>query len=119
MYICLAEMKIPIFMSKETALELIFAEREEQIRKHGWTAEHDDDVNCDGQLAMAAEAAIDGVDGEFPANWDLRYIQKICDKPKKQRLIISGALFMAERDRVERRIHEIEKEIEELQKLVL
>jgi len=99
----------------KSGIELIAEERNDQVIKNGWTPYHDDEVNFSGQLCMAAEAVIDGADGDFPANWDLTAVQKMCDKPKLKRLIISGALFRAEQERIERRINEIAAEIDRIQ----
>lgn len=84
----------------KTGIELISHERWEQIYKHGRLIEDDVDINEGGELAIAAVATITGEDGKFPAGWDLVAIQKICDKPYYQRLIIAGAFIAAEIDRL-------------------
>jgi len=88
-------------MEKKTGIELIAKERQEQIEKHGRTIAWDADRNSAEELITAAHAAIDADDGQFPASWDLVAIQKICDKPYKERLIIAGALIAAEIDRLQ------------------
>lgn len=98
----------------KTAIELIADERSEQITKHGFTKEHDLDVNSSGQLMAAAEAVIDGDDSQFPANWDLTWVQRMCDKPRVKRLIISGALLEAQKEIIQYRINEIAAEIDRL-----
>lgn len=100
-------------------IELIIEERKEQIEKHGYTALHDDEFESDGKLVMAAEAAIDGDDGDFPAHWEAGAINRICSKPYKERLIIGGALYLAERERIDRRIKEIAAEIDKLNNAAL
>lgn len=99
----------------KTGIELIAEERQEQIQKHGYDAYHDDEYESDGELRMAAEAAIEGSDGDFPAHWERTVINNICLKPYKERLIIGGALYMAERDRIDRRIKEIAAHIDRVQ----
>lgn len=85
----------------KTGIELIAAERQEQIEKHGYDLNHDLDFEMDGKLIMAAQAAILGNDAAFPASWEIIMVQKICDKPLKERLIIAGALIAAEIDRLQ------------------
>lgn len=99
----------------KTATELIKNERFEQTNKHGYTAQHDDEVNGEAQLQFAAEAIIDAKDYAFPAGWDLTSVQKMCDKPELERLIIAGAFYTAEQERIERRISEIKVAINKLQ----
>jgi hypothetical protein len=89
----------------KTGIELMAAERQEQITKHGRTIEKDIDQNPDGELIVAAIGAINGNDASFPAGWDLVLVQKICDKGVKDRLIIAGALIAAEIDRLQNNPH--------------
>lgn len=84
----------------KSGVELIADERREQIEKHGYDLTHDLEHEADGQLIVAAQAAILGNDAAFPAGWELVAVQKICDKPVKERLIIAGALIAAELDRL-------------------
>jgi hypothetical protein len=91
----------------KTATELIKKERFEQTNKHGYTAQHDDEVNDRYQLQIAAEAIIEADDSQFPANWDLVLVQKMCDKPALERLVIAGAFYTAEQERIERIISNI------------
>lgn len=98
----------------KTGIELIAEERQEQIEKHGFDSTHDDDHETEGRLIMAAEAAIEGDDGSFPASWEAGMVNKICSKPDKERLIIGGALYLAQRDQIDRRIKEIAAEIDRL-----
>lgn len=95
----------------ETAHTLIKKERFEQTNKHGYSAQHDDEVNDRYQLQIAAEAIIDADDSQFPANWDLVLVQKMCDKPELERLVIAGAFYTAEQERVERIISSIKVKI--------
>lgn len=93
-------MRNPTMM--KTGIELIAEERREQIEKHGYDVRHDLDHESDGELIMAAQASILGNGAAFPAGWELSVVQKICDKPVKERLIIAGALIAAEIDRLQR-----------------
>lgn len=102
----------------KTGIELIAEERQEQITKHHRTADHDDLANMSGELLMAAEAIIEAEDGAFPAGWDVVAVQKMCDKPLIERLIISGALYTAEKERIERIVLELAKQIDALNAVV-
>lgn len=98
----------------KSATELIKKERFEQTNKHHYSAQHDDEVNDSYQLQIAAEAIIDADDNQFPADWDMVSIQKMCDKPKIERLVIAGAFLVAEQERIERIIIGIKRQINEL-----
>lgn len=98
----------------KTGIELITEERQEQITKHHYTAERDDQY-INGELTIAAEASIEGDDADFPADWNLVLIQRICDKDVIDRMIIAGALYTAEKERIERRIKDIAAHIDILQ----
>ncbi len=110
----------------KTAIELIAQEREEQINKHGFTAQHDAglyDEDVTGRIAepsdlvVAAQASIYGcrvIAGSaeeaelpcgfgplFPGSWkDNPFVEKICSKKYKDRLVIAAALLAAEIDRL-------------------
>lgn len=103
------------------ALEDIVAERQRQIEGYGWTAEHDDKHNGDGQLARAAGiyAVIGGSDktdyrnatGGYSLNDTLRGImeyywpwERSWFKPTNRRrdLVKAGALIVAEIERLDR-----------------
>lgn len=93
----------------KTGIELISVERQEQIVKHGYDA---DFVNENfqyydaKQLAWMAElllsaSAINVIEYNcYPANWPKDEVEKMLNKPYKERLIISGALIAAEIDRL-------------------
>jgi len=95
----------------KTGIELIAEERAEQIEKHGWTSEHDDQ-HTDGALIKVAailaangtDAYVKSFDGEFESGddvWGLE--QKLSgDKNKIHRLKVAGALIAAEIDRLNR-----------------
>lgn len=88
-------------MKKMTGIELITKEREEQLQKHGWTPQHDDQ-HYDGSLVHAAISAM-LLDGDFfPENWDLKYFNKFESKTLIDRMKVAGALIAAEIDRLQR-----------------
>jgi hypothetical protein len=84
------------------AIELINKERAEQIAKHGRTLKRDKEQNTDGQLAEAANKLLfHGNDiPEAPLPWDRDIWARMCAKPRRERLIIAGALLLAEEDRL-------------------
>lgn len=81
----------------KTGIELIAEERQEQIEKHGWSAEHDS-FNENGELLQAARFAL-GAD-EWPENWDLNFAEKISSKDEIGKLKVGAALIAAEIDRL-------------------
>ena len=90
----------------KTGIELIADEREEQIKKHGKTEDHDIEENYDRQLSQAASNLCNfnmynqHIEGSCPHGWDDNLWHKICTKSYKERLIIAGALIAAEIDRL-------------------
>lgn len=85
------------------AIELINKERAEQIAKHGRTLKKDKELNADGQLAEAANKLLlpDGSDvPPAPKGWSVNIWKAMCEKPRRQRMIIAGALLLAEEDRL-------------------
>ncbi len=85
---------------KSAGAALISKERQEQIEKHHRTLDHDVERNSMGELVMAAKAILASEEGQFPAGWDLTIIQKMCDKPYPERIVIAGAFLAAEYDRI-------------------
>lgn len=94
----------------KTGIELIAAERQKQIDKHGFTGEHH--VNNpqwydNFQLQYAAttllmhelEEVVDTKDN-LPDGWDQEWFDKLNAKERKERLIIAAALIAAELDRL-------------------
>lgn len=79
-----------------TGVELIARERQEQIEKHGWTAEHDD-AHGSGELAEAASVILRSSWDSWP--FEAHWADKIASKPYVERLTIAGALIAAEIDR--------------------
>jgi hypothetical protein len=88
----------------KTGIELIAAERQEQIEKHGRTIEMDVLTNSKGQLSLAAgilsQKNIPSNFGLIPTGWDYETWDKIIKKEYNQRLVIAGALIAAEIDRL-------------------
>jgi hypothetical protein len=88
----------------KTGIELIAAERAEQIEKHGYTTELDKN-NTSHQLSEAARILSKfSINEEFdhrPTGWDRNIWERMCVKPHKDRLIIAGALIAAEIDRLQ------------------
>lgn len=88
----------------KSGIELIAAERQEQIEKHGYTIENDFTMNG---LCQLAEAATGLLHVEFeqrrrvrPLGWDELLWEKMCRKDYEERVVISAALLAAERDRL-------------------
>lgn len=90
-----------------TGIELIAAERQEQIEKHGRTIEKDVQQNDNEQLSHGALLLLsvdyeEGIDSEsYPDGWDHEICANMIRKPYKERLIIAGALIAAEIDRLQ------------------
>ena len=89
----------------KTGIELIAQERQEQIEKHGYTIEHDQEYDCE-ELKTAAIALLtqpkDKVYlGSFPALWNDGICEKMAAKDYKGRLILAGAFVAAEIDRIQ------------------
>ena len=88
-----------------TGIELIAKERQEQIEKHGYDADHDSGHYA-GELAFLAEMLLaseheEGIDSnEYPDGIEPEIIDRMLWKPYKEKLIIAGALIAAEIDRI-------------------
>ena len=94
----------------KTGIELIAAERQEQIEKHGITLDIDIRTNTLNQLATGAGVlCVTDLDSRppevirqnCPIGWHMPHWLKMANKPKKERLIIAGALIAAEIDRLQ------------------
>lgn len=92
-------------------LELVKAERQKQINKHGYTPEHDDE-HTDGSIAdagacYAATIYIWREDPEEPGEvcpvwpWEAKFFKQE-EHDRKQQLIIAAAFINAEYDRIVR-----------------
>jgi len=83
----------------KTGIELIAQERAEQIEKHGRTIHEDYVYNRPSQLVAAADAVLKGDITLFDPSWtNIEMLHYMVYKPKKDRLIISGALLQAQKD---------------------
>lgn len=110
----------------KTGIELIAQEREEQISKHGFSSVNDKRYK-DGQLMQAARYCIRQsgwkpryTKSNWPADWDSLYAHKIMRKTNIEKLVVAGALLMAENYRepnnsVSNLIKKIAIEIDRLQ----
>jgi hypothetical protein len=90
----------------KTGVELIAEEREKQISKHGFTAEHhanNPKWYDRGQLIEAANTlSMKEIRSCLvPFNWDAEWFQDLCGRSYKERLIIAAALIASEWDRLE------------------
>lgn len=91
----------------QVGLSLISDERREQLQKHGRSIQFDMDANCMGQLAEAAgmlcypEISELKCDDTPLVGWDQALWEKMVGKDYQQRLVIAGALIVAELDRLE------------------
>jgi hypothetical protein len=88
-------------------IELIAKERKEQQEKHDISVKNDAHFNSitlfNGITPMPI-VVIGLLDGSFkhvPSHWDKKLLDKMRNKPYKERLIIAGALLAAEIDRVQ------------------
>lgn len=92
----------------KTGIELITEERQKQIDKHGFTAEHhalnSEKWYDNNQMQFAVMYLLDEnfIFGEesFPLNWNKEWFMNLNNRDVKERLIISGALIAAELDRL-------------------
>ena len=97
--------ELPNFKNMKTGIELIKEERQKQIDKHGFTAEHH--VNhpewyeSDQLSRAAASILMPNKISLAPDNWDMVWFRNLKGREKKERLVIAGALIAAELDRLE------------------
>lgn len=89
----------------KTGIELIAEERQRQIEKEGWTAEHDN-LHYAGALACAGACyALDVVGYHKTAEdcweWERKWWKPTPNDPVRQ-LVKAGALIAAEIDRLQR-----------------
>lgn len=84
-----------------TGIDLITAERREQVKKHDFTTDFDARFNTDGQLLEAAkELQSENPSFNPPFGWDVAIWDRMRNKPLAVRLTIAGALLAAEIDRM-------------------
>lgn len=92
----------------KTGIELIAAERQEQLEKHGRTVYDDVIQNNNEQLREAALKMIakqELEDCDPPNGWDAKHWFYMANKRYEDRLIIAGALIAAELDRIQSPYH--------------
>lgn len=86
-------------MTGTNALSLIAVERHEQVNKHGYSAEHDDQLTND-ELTEAAVAILT----EDPEHWPAKLPQSIfwnaSEKGEAERRVVAAALLAADIDRI-------------------
>jgi hypothetical protein len=100
----------------KTGIELIAAERNEQIVKHGRTVIKDVAYNSNRvppfnllPLRLGAGKMLGVLGGvPYPENWDKEICEKMDAKTDLQKLIIAGAFIAAEIDRMNLIIEEME-----------
>lgn len=85
-----------------SGIDLIATERSQQLNLHGFTVKDDVFHNSEGQLAYAAEVLLrSNPDGfKMPEGWKGAIWNKMINKPRKERMVIAGALIAAELDRL-------------------
>lgn len=85
----------------KTGVELIAEERQEQIKKHGHTAEKDD-LKVDEELVGVARYILFANNDYLPKGYDRDDIMQIFTRPRIEQLAIAGAMLAAEIDRLQR-----------------
>lgn len=91
----------------KSGVELISEERKEQINKHGFTKDHDFNVEKNGGLADAAiylllnYSGYEDPDKFFPEKWEKSWKDKFDNKGDIDSLRVAGALIAAEIDRLQ------------------
>lgn len=98
---CLQNLLVNSAPAVATGADLILIERKEQIQKHGWNAEHDNQ-HTNNELLKAAQTILQSNPVLWPEEWASYYHDKIMAKPRKEQLIICGAFIAAEIDRIDR-----------------
>lgn len=90
-----------------SGIEIIMAERHEQLNVHEFTIVNDKLMNSNGELIKAAEFCISIYNGNpdpdlFPDNWNPIFKEKwLRSKTPSQLLAIAGAFMAAELDRIQ------------------
>ena len=80
----------------------VLAERQRQIIDEGWTPEHDDKEHLPGELALAAASYLCADERDAPPAiwpWDWSWWKP---RDRRRNLIKSGALILAEIERIDR-----------------
>lgn len=87
----------PIPLPDKCGLEMIAAERIDQVTKNGISVTHDVAFHDEEELVQSAAAIL----SKDPLDWPLEswYFDHIMKKPRGQQLAIAGALIAADIDR--------------------
>ncbi len=82
-----------------TGIEIIAQERKDQLEKHGFTTEHDQQYGKH-ELVRFAMYCLTLAEVHYPEGWDESWKAKIAAKSKQERLAVVGACCAAEIDRL-------------------
>lgn len=106
----------------KNGIELIKKEREDQIKKHGFTLSSDKEYK-NGELLMAAKFCLmpKNHNSDWPQGWKTHFKYKILENSRIDQLKKAGAFYMAQNDLDEsnthdEKINEIASEIDVLLK---
>lgn len=92
---------------EKTGIRRIQIERNQQIRKHGFTRKRDQSYKA-GELIQAAKCCLEkvghgpgftNIEHPWPATWDAYHERTISMKDDIGKLVVAGAFYMAENDR--------------------
>jgi hypothetical protein len=85
-------------MKYTIGVQLIGAERMEQIEKHGFNIANDADYNNE-ELLHAARYCLSPTVFDWPRFWNKSFKEKVDNKSYLQKLVVAGALIAAQIDR--------------------
>ena len=88
-----------LVMENLGGIQIIAKERQEQVEKHGFTIEHDQQ-HMVGELVGAAMFTLTKISSYYPSWWDERYKVKLSNKTGVEALKVAGAYLAAEIDRL-------------------
>jgi hypothetical protein len=83
----------------KSGIELITAERQDQIEKHSFDKSHDNNEAA-FNLSNAAVFVLTQDEAYFPKEWEGKWRDKFRAKTYKERLVTAGALLAAEIDKL-------------------
>jgi hypothetical protein len=83
-----------------TGCDMIIQERLSQQIKHGYTVQHDQMVNKEGDFQNAILAVLTCNRSRWPEHWDKKVFEHIMNKQPEDRMVVIGAFAAAEIDRV-------------------
>lgn len=86
--------------NRKSGIELIAIERQEQIKKHGFSLLMDKEYK-NGELLKAAQFCLTPKtdNSDWPQWWKTTFKYKILEDTRIEQLVKAGAFFMAENDR--------------------